>query len=131
MKHLVIPTDLKAARPIESEVLELARSQGYSDEAAFAIKLALEEALTNAMKHGNRSDASKSVTVEYEVGPKRTVIEVTDEGKGFEPHAVPDPTADENLECPTGRGIMLMRAYMDEVTYSRGGRTVRLVKHNS
>ena len=104
---------------------------GYDDVAAFAVKLALEESLNNAIKHGNGLDAGKTVEINYEIDPRCVRITVVDQGGGFDPAGVPDPTADENLEKPCGRGIMLMRAYMDEVCYSSCGNQVRMVKCKS
>jgi serine/threonine-protein kinase RsbW len=125
-----IPTDMKAARELAEQVVTQAEDCGYSPEVVFAIKLALEEALMNAIKHGNRRDPDKRVHVEYSVDSKRAEIRIVDQGEGFDPTDVPDPTADENLECPTGRGIMLMRAYMDHVEFSAQGNTVRMIKNN-
>jgi serine/threonine-protein kinase RsbW len=130
VEKLIIHSDVRAARSIGETILAKADHCGYSKEAAFAIRLALEEALVNAMKHGNGGDPRKKITVEYSIDRHRAVIAITDEGPGFNFAGVPDPTADENLECPSGRGIMLMRAYMDEVKYASGGRTVRMSKRN-
>jgi serine/threonine-protein kinase RsbW len=127
---VVIPTDLKAAKALADEVLRRVARCGYGDEAHFAIKLALEEALINAIKHGNHCDPAAHVTVEYDVDAIQAVIQITDEGGGFNPQSLPDPTADENLECPCGRGVMLMRAYMDEVVYNSRGNSVRMLKRN-
>ncbi len=127
----LIPTDMAAARVAAERVVGEAESCGYSEEAVFAIKLALEEALTNAIKHGNRQDPDKMVALEFAVAPDKTEIRVVDQGAGFRPGEVPDPTADENLECPTGRGIMLMRAYMDHVEFNPAGNTVYMIKYNS
>ena len=127
----VIPTDMEAARGLAEEVLGRAEAQGYGPEVCFAIRLALEEALSNAIRHGNRFDANKKITVSSCVGAEQAAITVTDEGKGFDPGEVPDPTVDENLEKPSGRGIMLMRAYMDEVMYNKAGNEVRMLKHKS
>ena len=93
-----------------------------------SIKLALEEALINAIKHGNQMDRSKSVRVSYRVLPDRFEVHVTDEGAGFDPADVPDPTAVENLERPCGRGLMLMRHYMSEVAFSGRGNCVVMSK---
>ena len=90
--------------------------------------LALEEALVNAIKHGNRMDSAKTVTVRYAVGAKRIVIEIQDQGPGFNPGSVPDPTLPENLENPSGRGLMLMRVYMDDVKHLGCGNCVRMTK---
>ncbi len=124
-----IPTDLEVARRLTEEILGQARAAGYDEDACFAIRLSLEEALINAIKHGNKFDRSRKVSVSADVGADLTTITVIDEGDGFDPSSVPDPTADENLEKPFGRGIMLMRAYMDEVGYNDRGNKVRMVKH--
>jgi serine/threonine-protein kinase RsbW len=126
-----ISSDLHAARAIQNALLKRIASCGYSPSAIFAIKLAIEEGLTNAIKHGNRFDPAKVVQVRYEIDNSRAVITITDQGSGFNPAAVPDPTTDENLEKPSGRGIMLMRAYMDKVVFNRQGNQVRLIKRNA
>ena len=127
----VIPTDLTAARKVAEEMLERVEAGGCGPEVLFAIRLALEEALANAVKHGNRYDRAKRITVSAEVDAERTAITVVDEGEGFDPGVIPDPTADENLEKPGGRGIMLMRAYMDEVAFNERGNEVRMIKRTS
>lgn len=128
LQEIVIPNDLRhAKRPEDAVLAELAR-HGYDDDATFAVKLAMEEALTNAIKHGNRYDASKHVVVRYHVNPERAVIMVADEGPGFRPECVPDPTCDECLERPNGRGLMLMAAYMTRVCYNECGNAVWMLK---
>ena len=124
----VLPTDLSAVRGTEREVLGVLRDLGYDEDHLFAVRLALEEALVNAMKHGNAFDPGRSVHLRYRASPEQVEIRVADEGGGFDPGIVPDPTADENLERPCGRGIMLMRCYMDEVTFSPEGNQVSMVK---
>ena len=123
-----IPTDLTAARHLTEEILSRAETIGYGEDDRFAIRLALEEALINAIRHGNKFEHTRKVTVSADVGAERTTIIVCDEGAGFNPNDVPDPTTDENLEKPSGRGIMLMRAYMDEVSYNDRGNEVRMAK---
>ena len=123
-------SDFTSARTVQGELLDLACRLGYSQETAFAIRLAFEEAVNNAIRHGNAMDANKGVRIEYEVTPARVVIAIADEGSGFNPCALPDPTCDENLEKPGGRGVMLMRAYMDKVTFNRRGNRVSMVKLN-
>jgi len=128
--ELVVPNDLQSAKRSEDRIMaELARCR-YTADVTFAIKLALEEALTNAVKHGNNNDASKQLVLRYSVTPERTVIMVRDEGVGFSPTRVPDPTADENLERPNGRGIMLMQAYMTRVHFNKAGNEVWMLKRN-
>jgi serine/threonine-protein kinase RsbW len=128
---VVIRSDLAAAHEAEKALLAEVAGCNYSEAATFAIKLAVEEGVNNAIKHGNRFDACKTVELIYDISKDRAVITITDQGAGFDPSAVPDPTADENLEKPTGRGVMLMRAYMDEVVYNCRGNQVRMVKRNT
>ena len=130
INQLLIPSDRLAARQPEQEVLEALERFGYPEQALFAIKLSLEEALVNAIKHGNQCDPAKRITVRYDVNASRAIITVADQGTGFCPANVPDCTADENLNRPGGRGIMLIRSYMDQVHYSRRGNMVRMIKYN-
>jgi len=128
---VVIPSDLAAAHEAERVLLAEVAGCNYSEAATFAVKLAVEEGMNNAVKHGNRFDSRKTVELVYDISKDRAVITITDQGGGFDPSAIPDPTADENLEKPTGRGVMLMRAYMDEVAYNSKGNQVRMVKRNT
>jgi serine/threonine-protein kinase RsbW len=130
INHLLIPSDLLATRQPEQEILGALQRFGYPEQSLFAIKLSLEEALVNAVKHGNQCDPTKQITIRYDVNPTRAIITVADQGTGFSPSNVPDCTADENLNRPSGRGIMLMQSYMDQVHYSRRGNMVRMVKYN-
>jgi serine/threonine-protein kinase RsbW len=130
VNELQVSSDLLAAKQPEQEILDALQRFGYPEQTVFAINLSLEEALVNAVKHGNRCDPAKYITVRYDINVARAVIVIVDEGKGFCPNNVPDCTAEENLSRPCGRGIMLMRAYMDQVHYSRNGSMVRLVKYN-
>jgi len=125
----VLPTRLSAIRESERRVLARLAELGYGEDCRFAVRLAIEEALINAMKHGNRMEESRKVRLAYRVLPDRVEVRIADEGGGFQPECIPDPTADENLQRPCGRGIMLMRSYMDEVTYSANGTKVHMVKY--
>src|SRR5262245_46757723 len=113
---ICIPSDPAEARRIQEEIEHLLKVNRYSDYDIFGIKLALEEALVNAIKHGNQMEPSKKVHIVYRIHRERFEIRITDEGAGFDPEAVPDPTTLENLERPCGRGLMLMRHYMSEVS---------------
>ena len=124
----VVKSDLKACRVPKDRILRELEKHQFSEEATFAVKLALEEALCNAVKHGNQGDPGKSVTVRYAVTAEKAVVLVRDEGEGFEPDSVPDPTTDDRLAMPNGRGIMLIAAYMDEVAYRDNGREVYFMK---
>ncbi len=125
----VITSDLQAACTPKQAILGKLEECQYGVEATFAVKLAIEEALSNAVKHGNRKDESKRITVRYAINTDRAVIIIRDEGLGFEPESVPDCRHPERLPIPNGRGIMLIRAYMDEVEYRDEGREIRCVKY--
>lgn len=101
---------------------------GVSEKEIFGIRTALVEAVTNAAKHGNQYDPAKKVSVAYTVTPDGCTIIIRDEGPGFDPDGLPDPTEVENLERLCGRGVMLMRHYMSEVCFKRGGSEVVMRK---
>jgi serine/threonine-protein kinase RsbW len=101
---------------------------GYAEASVFAVRLALEEALANAFRHGHRGlPEDTAAVVEFRVEPSSLEMHVQDRGPGFNPAAVPDPTLDENLELPSGRGLMLMRAYMSSVAFNAAGNRVSMV----
>jgi serine/threonine-protein kinase RsbW len=124
--EVVIPSDPAEARSVQDRIeLSLAASDA-SERDIFCIKLALEEALVNAIKHGNQLDLSQSVSISYQVLRLSFEIRITDQGPGFDPDDLPDPTAIENLERPCGRGVMLMRHYMSDVEYYPPGNSLRM-----
>jgi len=125
---VVIASDPAEARRVQDQIEHLLQERDANAHDIFSIKLALEEALVNAIKHGNQMDRSKNVHISYRVLTDRFEIHIRDEGVGFDPNDVPDPTAVENLERPCGRGLMLMRHYMSEVAYNETGNAVRLCK---
>jgi serine/threonine-protein kinase RsbW len=125
---VVIPSDTAEARRIQDDIERLIQARKASDQEVFSVRLALEEALVNAIKHGNEMDRSKKVYVSYRMWGDRLEVRITDEGKGFDPSDVPDPTAIENLERPCGRGLMLMKHYMTEVEYNGSGNSVSMAK---
>ena len=127
---MTISSDYGEAREVQRLIREDIERSGFDTDSQFAIKLAIEEAIINAIKHGNRLDRSKQVQIEWRVTPQIAEFTVEDQGSGFKRVAVPNPTDEQNLEKLTGRGILLMEAYMNEVEWSQGGRRVRLVKHN-
>ena len=127
-RDVAIPSDSAEARRVQEEIERQLKECQYSEREIFSVKLALEEALVNAIKHGNQFDRNKKVRIAYNVEPERFDILITDEGCGFDPTEVPDPTAVENLERPCGRGLMLMRYYMNEVSFSPTGNSVFMMK---
>lgn len=114
---------------------ELGHMYGLEEDAVHWVGVAVRESVINAIKHGNREDASKTVTIEFALDaaekPTELTVRVMDQGKGFEPEAVADPLAPENLLKSSGRGIFFMRSFMDDVQLHRipeGGMEVRMVK---
>ena len=110
------------------EILEHLTQCGWEGRDFFGIELTLEESLSNAIRHGNCLDESKQVRVECKVSPERFWLRVEDEGCGFRPDTVPDCTADENLGCPGGRGLALIKAYMTRVEHNQRGNCVTMEK---
>ena len=110
------------------QLTALAEAVGYGSRAVFGLRLSLEEVLTNAVRHGNKGDADKVVRVEANVNGAEASYAIEDEGAGFVPADLPDPTDPEYLLRPCGRGVMLMHAYMTEVRYNDRGNRVTLVK---
>jgi len=111
----------------------VSRSVGLDEEASHWVGVAIRESVINAIKHGNRNDASKRVFVEFETAAAapELSIRVRDQGEGFDPEAVADPLAPENLLKSSGRGIFLIRNFMDDVQLQRapeGGMEIRMVK---
>jgi len=124
----LIPSDLAAARRLQGEIEEALHAVSFTETEIFAIKMAVEEALVNAIKHGNQMDPAKTVRVCYRVHAERFDVCITDQGPGFDPNDVPDPTAPENLERPCGRGLLLMRYYMTDVAFADRSSTITMHK---
>ena len=114
-----------------AEVLKACADLGYDEPATFAIRLSLEEALANAMMHGNAGDEQKRIHLTCSVTADRVEMIIQDEGPGFDPGTVPDPTAEENLTIASGRGLALIRAFMTHVDIPRPGNQLRLVFERS
>ena len=130
-------TELRFASRIEAvaeaaaAVSEFISRASVSEDAAFGIDMAVREAVTNAVLHGNKLDEKKFVEIVLKRLPETLEITVHDQGRGFNPNNIPDPTKAENIMKTTGRGIFFMRNFMDEVEWvinPHGGTTVRMIK---
>ena len=113
---------------IMDDLLSELDRHGWSASDKFGIHLAAEEAIVNAILHGNRLDPSKKVHVVCEVSGDLFRIDIADEGAGFDPALIPDCTADDRLAVPSGRGVMLMRSFMTRIEYNAKGNRVVLEK---
>lgn len=125
---LELPTDIKSIGSAVDYVLS--RCTTCTDHARrlnLNFKVGLTEALSNAMLYGNAHDPSKNVVIEVVMGPGRLQATIRDQGAGFDPTTIPDPTCPENLTRPCGRGLFLMRQLLDEVSYNDRGNEVTLV----
>ncbi len=110
------------------EIIEQLQRHRWAQRDVFGVHLALEEAVVNAIKHGNGEDLDKKVQVACKISSTRCWILVEDEGPGFNPSAVPDCTLDENLDKPSGRGLKLMKNYMTMIEYNESGNRVVMEK---
>ena len=129
--ELSLPSRIETVAEAAAAVAEFVSRSGVSDDAAFGIDMAVREAVTNAVIHGNSEDEDKVVELILKSSPEAVEISVHDQGAGFNPNEVPDPTAEENLLKTSGRGILFMRNFMDEVVWfvpPEGGTTVRMLK---
>ena len=124
-----IPATLQAVEGVAQSIMALASEMGCGEGHFLEIELALREALVNAVIHGNRQDPAKKIDVRCFCQPDRgMLLVVEDEGAGFDPKEVPDPTQAERLFATHGRGLFMIRHAMDRVRFSRSGRRVTMVK---
>jgi serine/threonine-protein kinase RsbW len=124
-----LPSSLDAYHGFVQDVLDGLSELGWSQSDLFGIHMALEESISNAIRHGNKEDVTKHVEVECQFGPDHFWARITDEGPGFRPADVPDCCSPDCLDLPGGRGLALMNAYMSRVHYNERGNSVTLEKH--
>jgi serine/threonine-protein kinase RsbW len=132
--EVTLESDLKNVELAEEISRRVASTAGFDEEGQHKIEMAVHESMINAIWHGNKNDASKSVWLRFRIFSDRLEIRIRDQGNGFEPDAIPDPLANENLLRVSGRGIFLIRTFMDEfrVEHISGrGTEVTLVKRLS
>jgi serine/threonine-protein kinase RsbW len=122
------PSSLDAYHGFVQDVLDGLANLGWSQSDLFGVHMALEESISNAIRHGNKEDPAKQVEVECQISPERFWARITDEGSGFRPTEVPNCCSPECLDLPGGRGLALMNAYMTQVQYSDRGNCVTLEK---
>ncbi len=114
-------------RALVEKIVDLADEAGYSKSSTYAIRLALVEGIANAFEHGHKSLGHDApIRVEYSISERVVEVAIEDQGTGFVPAELPDPTLEENISNPRGRGVMLMRAYMTDVTFNQAGNRVKL-----
>jgi len=127
-----IPSQRSLIPGVASAILRNLEDMGYSlsPTERFSIPLAIDEALLNAIEHGNHDDPGKNVTIVCRITEGCLEVTVEDEGEGFDPRSVPDPTAPEQMAMTRGRGLFLIRNYMDEVRFNERGNRITMLKYN-
>jgi serine/threonine-protein kinase RsbW len=129
--ELKFPSRIETVGEAAAAVSEFMNRIGIAEDVAFGVDMAVREAVTNAVIHGNKLDDAKVVELKLRNTPAVFEITVHDQGCGFNPNDVPDPTKDENILRSSGRGIFFMRNFMDEVDWApdpKGGTEVRMIK---
>jgi serine/threonine-protein kinase RsbW len=122
---------MESVAEVEAAAEKLAVEAGLDEESCFHVAMAVREAAVNAVLHGNQYDSAKHIDASLENTGADLVITIADQGKGLDPDALPDPLAPENLLRGSGRGIFLIRSFMDEVRFRQlhPGTELTLVKH--
>ncbi|MBN2018911.1 MAG: ATP-binding protein [Sedimentisphaerales bacterium] len=128
-RSLVVSSSPAAVADVYKQILPGLQTNNFSDEDIFSVHLALEEAFINAVRHGNKLEPTKAVKIDYAIEADKIEICMTDEGPGFDPEVIPDPRYGDNLYKPAGRGMLLMRSFMDVVEYSKKGNSVRMIRY--
>lgn len=123
-----IPSVLAEGRRAVEDCLSRVERVGAGPRDVLALRHGLHEAVTNAIRHGNRQDPQKQVRISVQLLSDSVQVEVEDEGTGFQVQSVADPTAIENQERPGGRGLLMMRHFMNDVQYNDRGNCVRMIK---
>ena len=130
-KDCTFPSDMGTAHSLIEEVMGVVRADQWNDKDLFAIELVLEETLTNAVKHGNNSDPSKSVRFGCKLNRDKFCVRVEDEGSGFDPHSLADPREPSNQMAASGRGILLVKHFASKVTWNDRGNVIEFEKDRS
>ena len=123
---LVLQSSFDQIDRLEPYLEKLQEQAGFGDELLARIRLALNEAVTNAIIHGNKEDQAKSVSISSSFNKEKLEVSVQDEGPGFDPSSLPDPLESENLLKESGRGVFLIKQYSDDLMFSEGGRKLTM-----
>jgi len=129
--HRTLPSDTSVAADFCVELVDAMTHRNWPPRDIFRVQLAFDEAIVNAIRHGNRFDANKNVEVDVTCNGDQVHICIADQGNGFDPSKVPDPRSDELLEVPGGRGVLLISELMNEVHYNDRGNEVKMTKYRS
>jgi serine/threonine-protein kinase RsbW len=130
-KDCSFPSDMNIAHNLIEEVMGQIRLGSWNNKEEFAVNMALEEALVNAIQHGNGSDPAKQVHFSCRLNEQRIYVRVEDEGNGFDPNAVPDPTDPEHILVASGRGVLLIKSFVSRVQWNEHGNVLEFEKDRS
>ncbi len=126
-----IPSDTAIGAQLAEEVAREMVRRDWPRADVFRVQLAFDEAIVNAIRHGNRFDPNKTVDVEIQCNCESIHIRIADQGKGFDPRSIPDPRETDNLELPGGRGVLLISELMSDVQYNERCSEIRMTKIKS
>ena len=130
-KECTFSSDMGTAHHLIEEVMTAVRTDSWNDKDLFAVELVLEEALTNAVKHGNHSDPAKNVRFECKLNSRKCWVRIEDEGSGFDPNSLADPREPANQMAASGRGILLVRHFATRVKWNERGNVIEFEKDRS
>ncbi len=125
---IIVPSETESIRTVSVKLLEAIKPYGVSEDTLYDIRLCTEEAVRNAIVHGNLSDVHLLTTVSYWIEEDKIFIEVEDEGVGFDRGNLPDPTTDDNILKGSGRGVYLIEKLMDSARFNQSGNKITMTK---
>ncbi len=128
-RSITIKSTSSAIKMVCSNILSELKLSNFGKDDIFAVHLALDEALVNSVKHGNKMNPEKQIKIDYVMSPDKVELFITDEGEGFDPNSVPDPRCGKNLYRPEGRGLLLIRSYMDLVEFKGKSNRLHMVRY--
>jgi serine/threonine-protein kinase RsbW len=126
-----IPSDLELAHGLIEDLIQAMEKENWPGGDMFHVQMAMEEAVVNAIEHGNKREVDKTVHLVLQVEKEEVRIRITDQGSGFDHRNVADPTEEERIDKPRGRGVLLIRELMTEAHYNDIGNQVLMIKHRS
>ena len=131
MRECIFPSDMGTAHSLINEVIEVMRTELWNEKDLFALELALEETLANAVEHGNDSDPAKMIRFDCKSSQDSVYVRVEDEGAGFDHHKLADPRKPENQMIETGRGVLLIKYFTTRVQWNERGNIIEFEKKRS
>ncbi len=129
--HESIPSNVDDGHRLIEQLMSALNDLGWDGRDLFHMQMAAEEAMVNAVTHGNKGASDKHVEIEFKVAADSAFMRFRDQGEGFCPSALPDPRDDDHLECTNGRGVMLIKEMMNQVQYNDRGNEVTMLKHRT